>query len=408
MSDAQLPSFSAKALAAPAIFFPQYDTPPRYDFDQGMPDPATYPLKDLDACAHKVLTEQGIAACGYFGAAGRSEMIYGYAGLRDSIAAWVGKRDKLTLDRNSVMLMNGSAAGLSMIANALVGPGDGAIVESTTFPYMASFLENTGATVLRAAVDGEGMVIADAERRLQEMKERGLTPKLIYTIPTFHVPTGVLMPLARRQQLLDLARRWNVYVVEDNCYNELWYDRPTPPTLLSLEPGGRVIQSDSFSKMLAPGLRTGWVVAAPEVAGMIGRMRPDLGVSQFTSHVVTAWMADGHLDAHLQQVRPRYRRKRDVAADALRRHCGDFVKFTVPQGGIFFWLELAPGIDGQKVRETLLREGVACRPGERFSGATAENGYLRMSFLQVEEEEIERGVALLGKAFEACLRRLPR
>ncbi|MDB5860149.1 MAG: PLP-dependent aminotransferase family protein, partial [Ramlibacter sp.] len=376
--------------------------PPRYDFDQGMPDPATYPLEELQRCADKVLKTQGRAACGYFGAAGRSEMIYGYAGLRDSIAAWVNKRDKLGLDRKNIMLMNGSAAGLSMIANALVGPGDGAIVESTTFPYMATFLENTGATVLRAAVDNEGMVVADAERRLQEMKERGLTPKLIYTIPTFHVPTGVLMPLARRQQLLELARRWNVYVVEDNCYNELWYDQPTPPTLLSLEPGGRVIQSDSFSKMLAPGLRTGWVVAAPEVAGMIGRMRPDLGVSQFTSHVVDVWMANGRLDAHLDRVRPLYRRKRDVAADALRRHCGEFVKFSVPQGGIFFWLELAPGIDGQKVRETLLRDGVACRPGERFAGATAVNGYLRMSFLQVEEAEIERGVALLGQAFAAA------
>lgn len=402
MTPNALPPFSAKALAAPAVFFPQYDTPPRYDFDQGMPDPATYPLKDLEACAIQVLQTQGRAACGYFGAAGRSEMIFGYAGLRDSIAAWVNKRDKLALDRKNIMLMNGSAAGLSMIANALVGPGDGAIVESTTFPYMATFLETTGATVLRAAVDSEGMVVADAERRLQEMKERGLTPKLIYTIPTFHVPTGVLMPLARRQQLLELARRWNVYVVEDNCYNELWYDQPTPPTLLSLEPGGRVIQSDSFSKMLAPGLRTGWVVASHDVAAMIGRMRPDLGVSQFTSHIVDAWMANGRLDAHLDRVRPIYKHKRDVAADALRRHCGDFVKFTVPQGGIFFWLELAKGIDGEKVRETLLREGVACRPGERFAGATAENGYLRMSFLQVEEAEIERGVALLGQAFAAA------
>ncbi len=404
MPPSSLPSFSAKALNAPAVYFPQYDTPPRYDFDQGMPDPATYPLAELEACARQVLQTQGSAACGYFGQAGRSEMVYGYAGLRDRIAAWVGRRDRLALDRNNILLMNGSSAGLSMIASALAGPGGGAIVESTTFPYMATFLEGTGATVLRAAVDGQGMVIADAERCLQEMKARGLTPKVIYTIPTFHVPTGVLMPLARRRELLELARRWNVFVVEDNCYHELWYDEPTPPTLLSMEPGGRVIQSDSFSKMLAPGLRTGWVVAAPEVAAMIGRLRPDLGVSQFTSHVIDAWMAGERLDAHLQRVRPIYKRKRDVAAAALRRHCSGFVTFSVPQGGIFFWLELAREVDGRKVREALLRDGVACRPGERFAGATADNGYLRMSFLQVEEAEIERGVALLGKAFAAATR----
>jgi len=225
---------------------------------------------------------------------------------------------------------------------------------------------------------------------------------VIYTIPTFHVPTGVLMPLQRRKQLLDLANRWNVFVVEDNCYNELWYDQPTPPTLLSLDDSGRVIQSDSFSKMLAPGLRTGWVVADAPVAAMVGRMRPDLGVSQFTSHVLDAWMGDGRLDDHLERVRPLYRRKRDVAAAALQRHCESAVRFSVPQGGIFFWLELTRGIDGAGVRELLLRDGVACRPGERFAGATAPNGYLRMSFLQVTEDEIERGVALLGQALSAA------
>lgn len=397
-----LPPFSARALAAPAVYFPQYDTPPRYDFDQGMPDPSTYPLEELQAATAAVLQQRGRAACGYFGVAGRSEMIYGYAGLRDQIAGWVGRRDKRPLNRKNIILMNGSAAGLSMVANALVGPGEGALVESTTFPYMATYLENTGATVLRAAVDGQGMVVEDAERRLHEMQEKGIRPKLIYTIPTFHVPTGVLMPLERRQQLLDLARRWNLYVVEDNCYNELWYDAPTPPTLLSLDTDGRVIQSDSFSKMLAPGLRTGWVVATEAVASMVGRMRPDLGVSQFTSHVIEAWMSDGRLDAHLDKVRPIYRRKRDVAADALRRHCGPFVRFQTPGGGIFFWLELTAGVDGQKVRDLLLRDGVACRPGERFAGASAANGYLRMSFLQVEDAEIERGVALLGQAFEAA------
>lgn len=397
-----LPPFSARALAAPAVYFPQYDTPPRYDFDQGMPDPSTYPLEELQAATAAVLQQRGRAACGYFGAAGRSEMIYGYAGLRDQIAGWVGRRDKRPLNRKNIILMNGSAAGLSMVANALVGPGEGALVESTTFPYMATYLENTGATVLRASVDGQGMVVEDAERRLHEMQEKGIQPKLIYTIPTFHVPTGVLMPLERRQQLLDLARRWNLYVVEDNCYNELWYDAPTPPTLLSLDTDGRVIQSDSFSKMLAPGLRTGWVVATEAVAAMVGRMRPDLGVSQFTSHVIEAWMSDGRLDAHLDKVRPIYRRKRDVAAAALRRHCGPFVRFQTPGGGIFFWLELTAGIDGQKVRDLLLRDGVACRPGERFAGASAANGYLRMSFLQVEDAEIERGVALLGQAFEAA------
>ena len=140
-----------------------------------MPDPATYPLDDLQACAARVLETQGRAACGYFGAAGCSEMVYGNAGLRGSIDAWVGKRDGLALDRSNVMLMNGSAAGLSMVANALAGSDEGDVVEATTFPYMATYLETTGATVLRAAVDEDGMVIDDAELRLQEMKERGIT-----------------------------------------------------------------------------------------------------------------------------------------------------------------------------------------------------------------------------------------
>ena len=392
------PFFAARVASAPASVFPQYDVPPRYDFDQGMPDPATYPLGELESYAKKVLEKDGLASCGYFGAAGRSEMQYGFLGLRQQIANWIARRDGRTLLDKGVLLANGSSAGLSLIANAFLGPGDGAVVEVTTFPYMRMFMESTGATIFTAPVDEHGLDVDAVALRLKQMQDVGLKPKMIYAIPTFHVPTGVLMPLERRKKLLALAQKWNVLLVEDNCYYEMWYDAPPPPTLFSMDDSGLVIQSDSFSKMLAPGVRTGWVAGAPEAIQALARIRQDLGVGQFITHVLASWMADNKLAPHLDAIRPRYRHKRDAAHAALQKHCAKFVTYRKPEGGIFFWLELAPGIDVAAVRERALQQGVACRPGEKFGSDPDGKGYLRMSFLQVPEEEIERGVAVLGKA----------
>lgn len=387
---------------APPVYFPPPPDWIKYNFDQGTPAPEIYPLEDLRRYAAAVLDKFGADALGYYAGNHYDEMSYGYAGLRAQIAARIERRDGKTLGVDGVMLVNGSAQGIALVAHAFLDAGDGVVVEASSFPYAVGYFRAAGATVMTAPVDADGMDIDAVEARLREMRSRGIRPKLIYTIPTFQVPTGTTLPLERRLRLLALAKAWNVLILEDNCYYELRYDGENLPTLFSLDDSGLVLQSDSFSKMLAPGLRMAWLAGAPEAMRAVATVREDLGVSQWTARMLEAYLADGRLDPHLDRVRVLYRRKRDVALRALREHCAGLVSFEIPAGGIYFWLRLADDVDAEQVRLRMIDEGVACRPGERFMDDDSAAQFLRVAFLQVPEQEVERGIAALGRALAAA------
>lgn len=392
------------ARAAPRPHFAQPPDTITYNFEQGAPAPEIYPLESLEKYATKVLTEDGIACCDYTGAAGAAEMTFGYRGLRESIAERISARDSRHRTADEVMLVNGSAHGLSLLARTLLGPHDGAIVEASSFPYMLGYMETAKATLGYVPIDSHGMVVDALPDAIERLQNDGFRPKLIYTIPTFQVPTGTLLPLERRLQLLDIAERYDLLVIEDNCYYELYYDEKPPPTLLSLDRSGRVIQSDSFSKILAPGLRMGWLAGPEDMLAAAGSVRQDLGVSQLVAHLVDAYLRGGDLDPHLERVRRAYTAKRDRALAALQEHCSQRARFDIPRGGIYFWLELSPGLDVDQLRIMLESEGVACRPGERFSGDAARRGFLRVAFLHVPMAEIDRGISALGRALAASAR----
>ena len=195
------------------------------------------------------------------------------------------------------MLFNGSAQGLATLAATFCEPGDGVVVEALSFPFMVGYLAATGAEMTTVPVDDDGMDVDALEKAFDTFEERGIRPKLVLTIPTYQVPTGTCMPLRRREQLVDLIGRRGVVVVEDNCYYDIHYEKPPPPTLLSLDVSGLVVQSDSFSKILAPGLRMGWVAGIPEALAAVATARQDLGVSQWLARALELYVGDGRLDA---------------------------------------------------------------------------------------------------------------
>lgn len=389
-------SARANALLDNEFPFEEPKTPVRWNFDQGTPAPELYPLDDLKAYVAKAVETDGILTCEYFGPAGYEEMTYGYAGLRSIVAERTGRRDGRPLTKANIMLVNGSAHGLSLIAQAYVGDGDGVVAENLSFPFMIDYIGRTGATVAPVPVDRDGMVVDEVPKALQSLVDRGLKPKMIYTIPSFQVPTGTCLPLERRQRLLQIAQEWGVMIVEDNCYHELYFDTPPPPTLFSMDDTGLVMQSDSFSKVMAPGLRLGWVNGTPEALAPVAAVRQDLGSSQLLSHALSLYLADGKLEERLSMLRPKYLRKRNLTLAALEKHCTDHVSFGVPEGGIYFWLEVDPAVDCAEVSRKLSAEGIACRPGERFTDDPAGKQFFRLSFLHVGEDEIERGIEKFG------------
>jgi 2-aminoadipate transaminase len=201
-------------------------------------------------------------------------------------------------------------------------------------------------------------------------------------------------------------------VLEDNCYYEFAYDDAPPPTLLALDESGFVLQSDSFSKYVAPGLRMAWLAGPRSAIEAVGRVRQDFAVSQLLARALVRFVERGHFDAHLDELRVAYRRKRDVTAAALRAHCGPLVRFAEPAGGFYFWLEIAAEVDWDAARAALATRGIAFRPGDHFVTAatsTADGApaarYVRISPMQVPETDIERGIAALGDALrEAVIR----
>ena len=396
--------YSERVKSAPGAYFPAPATPPVYDFSAGDPPPETFPLEELKEYLAKAMDRLGTRLAQYQPTR-RQDMTRGDPALRERLAGRVESRDgRAGMDADWIMLVNGSSEGLGLVAKAFLGPGDGVVAEASTFPYMVGYMQATGASVATVPVDSDGMVVDAIEDRLRGFEAADVRPKLIYVIPSFHVPTGTLMPLERREKLVALAQKWNVILVEDNAYYEQYFDEPPPRTLFSLDDTGLVVQTETFGKMLAPGLRLGYVTGVPEAMRALDAVREDLGVNLLVPALLDAYIADGKLDAHMQRVREMGRRKRNVALAALREHCGRWVEFEVPRGGIYFWLKLSPEIDADKLTERMGAEGISCRAGEGFTGDDSGAGYLRMSFQQESVEGIERGVRILGRALEASVK----
>ncbi len=374
------------------------------NFDQGLPDPALFPVDDLRDALVATLDEDGEQALRYFGLGGPSEMRYGHTGLRAALAERLARRDGRSLDAAGVTLVNGSTDGLALAANAFLGPGDGGIVEAATYPHTRRFMAATGATIHAAPIDEDGLVVDALPAILDRMRGDGVIPKLVYTIPTFHAPTGTVLSPRRRQALVALAAEQHFVVLEDNCYHGFAYDEPPPPTLRAYDDAGLVVQSDSFSKYVAPGLRMAWLAGHPAAIDAVVRVRQDFAVSPLLARALERYLAAGAFDRHVEHLRLRYRTKRDLTAAALRAHCGAFVTFREPRGGFYFWLRISPRVDWDHARRALAAQGVAFRSGARFVDDEADGCFVRISPIPVPDADIEVGIAALGRALQAATR----
>lgn len=406
---------TAAVLDGPPLKVPVPPVPIRFNFDAGYPAPEALPLARLGELAAEVLDDP--AALGYVsmryaadgepiyheeGFDGRAEMGLGNTDLRTELAGWIGRRQGVEgLDSSNFILTSGASQAIALATAALVNPGEGAIVESLTFAWAFRSLRMRGADVRMADLDEGGLVIESLERRLAEFRDDGVRPKLVYTIPTYQLPTGTVMPLERRLRLLELAADWDLVVIEDAIYSDLGFDGPEPPpTLLSLDTEGRVLQAHAFSKIVATGLRLGWMCGQPELIAALGTVREDLGASQWLSRIMCRYMQEGELDPQIERAASIYRTKRNLAVECLRAACGELVSFEAPNGGIFMWVTLDPGVDFKRAQRSAALKGVAVREADAFSflSDTGPTRHFRLSFGHGSETEIRAGIALLGES----------
>lgn len=300
-----------------------------------------------------------------------------------------------------VTITTGGMQGLDLACKLFIDPGDLVVVEGPTYTNGNATALSYGADLLEASLDENGLVV----EALPDLVARaGRTPKAIYTIPNFQNPSGVTLSLRRREQLLELAAQWGTVIIDDDPYGLLRFENSPIPALNELDPGNPLIFSvRTFSKILAPGLRVGWVDADPSLQPLLinAKQAMDTCTSVPAQRTVTEFLAGGHLQPHLDRVLSLYHERKNAMRAALDRHFGDTVRATDPDGGFFLWVTFAdPAIDTQALFETALAEGVAYIPGPAFSVNGNFHDALRLCFATSTPERIDEGVARLKRAVD--------
>jgi 2-aminoadipate transaminase len=365
----------------------------------GQPDPATLPRQELVEIVSEVLLgDDGAQALMYGDAAG-------YLGLREAIAEKLHRSEGLDVSPDEVLIVNGSNHGLAVVAQAFVNPGDVAIVESPTFMGGLRPLRQLQARIEMVPLDDHGVRVDALEEKLRSLRAAGTPAKLFYTIPNFHNPAGVDLPLERRRRLVDLSEEYNFVTLEDDAYGELRFSGEPLPALFKLAPSGRVLRSATLSKILAAGLRIGYVTAPKEVLARLSSLKLDGGASPFTNRVATRWMQRSH-DRHVRQLIDVYQQKRDALIRGLERgfegHEELKPEWLVPQGGFFLWLHLPPQVDSAKVAHEASGRGVGYVPGTAFFADGSGKEFIRLAWSMLSTADLETAGGLVAEAVKAA------
>jgi len=374
-------------------------------FAGGLPAPELFPIARFQEACRRVLAEKASFALQY----GTTE---GYAPLRELIAGNMA-RYGIVAGVENVLITSGSQQALDLIGKLLVNRGDRVLVEAPTYLGALQAFDIYGAEYVSVPIDADGL----QTELLDEALRSG--PKFMYVLPNFQNPGGVTLSEGRRHELVLLADKYGIPIIEDDPYGQLRYEGEHLPALvvvdrenLQRDDGyrlGNVIYLSTFSKTLAPGLRLGWIVAPAEVIGKLVQLKQgaDLHTSTFTQAVAYEVARDGFLDEHVRTIRQVYRQRRDAMLSALQEFFPPEVTWTHPAGGLFLWVTLPEGMDCQALFEVALRENVAFVPGGCFyAGSDEGRRHMRLNFSCAQPEQIREGIRRLAVAVRSQMTRL--
>jgi 2-aminoadipate transaminase len=360
-------------------------------FAGGLPSAHTFPVEAFAQACAKVLRDDGRAALQY----AASE---GYGPLREAVAAQM----PWPVAASQVLITTGSQQGLDLVGKVLIDSGSRVLVETPTYLGALQAFAPMEPEVTGLACDAEGLEV-DA------LAAHAPGARLLYALPNFQNPTGRTMSEARRAAVITAAAAAGLPIVEDNPYGDLWFDQPPPAPLTARNPDG-CIYLGSFSKVLSPGLRLGYLIAPAAVAPKLlqAKQAADLHTPGFNQRIVAEVLRDGFLQRHVPTIRDLYRRQRDAMLAALTRELAALgVSWNSPQGGMFLWARLPEGLDAAQLLPLAVARGVAFVPGAPFYAAAPDPRALRLSFVTATPAEIDRGVAALADAVRAALQGRP-
>jgi len=391
-----------------ALFRPDLPAPaaapftafPAYNFVGGHNDASSVPVAALTAAATRIIAREGASLATY----GLNSGPQGYRPLRDFIASWMQDCAGLQDSADEILITSGSLQALDLVNQLLVGPEDMVIAEEATYGGALTRLARLGVPYIGVRLDGDGIDMTHLETLLEAQKATDRPVKFIYTIPTVQNPTGGVMPVQRRRQLLDLAARYNCLIFEDDCYADLLWSGTRPPALRALDAEAakaegrpnRVIYCGSFSKSVAPALRIGFIMADWPVLAQLLPLKTDAGTGALDQMVLAEFCKD-HFADHVTLLRARLKAKCDTMIQALEEHFGTSAEIAAPLGGIFVWITLPEGVNTTQLAATAGEEGIAINPGAEWTvdGGVNRNR-MRLCFGNPEEPEIREGIARLA------------
>lgn len=308
--------------------------------------------------------------------------------------------EKMSVDGEEIIVTTGGQQAIDLITKTFVDPGDTVICEAPTYPGAVPVFSSYEAKVIQIEVDSEGMRVDELEETLTRLDREGRRPKFIYTVPTFQNPAGVTLSLARRKRLIEIASQREILLLEDNPYGFLRYEGKPLPPLYKLDREGFVLYIGTFSKILSPGIRIGWVVAPGPVLEKInlGKQAADLCTSSLTQFMVHGFFADRAWKPYVENVSKLYRKRRDCMLEALEEHFPEGSEWTKPHGGLFIWATLPDFIDSEDLLAKALTANVAFVPGSAaYVDDSRGRSSMRLNFSSSTEEVIEEGVRRIGK-----------
>lgn len=364
------------------------EKPEIISFAGGLPSAQTFPVEALQAACERLFADAPAAALQYAPSEGLQPL-----------RQWVA--EKHGVDVANVLITTGSQQALDLLAKVFIDPGSKVLVEAPTYLGALQAFSLSEPAYAEVPTDDQGL----QPEALTEALAAGA--RFLYTIPNFQNPTGRRLPLERRKELVARAGELGVLLVEDNPYGELRYSGSPLPSLHSLNPGG-VIYMGSFSKVLAPGLRLGYMLAPPAIHAKLvqAKQASDLHTPSFTQRVAYEVLKTGMLDSHIASVCDLYGKHCAAMLDALSRHMPEGVRWSRPEGGMFIWVELPAAIDTMALLEEAVARNVAFVPGAPFYAITPRNNTLRLAFVTVPPQKIEEGIARLGELVASHLRAL--
>lgn len=363
-------------------------------FAGGLPNPKSFPIKDLEGVVLSVLENHGERALQYGTTQGLFE-------LREVIAERSSKIG-IQVSPDEVIITSGSQQALDTVGKMFLNPGDTALVGLPTYLGGINAFRSYESNLTGIPLDKDGMKIDILEETIKKLVADDNLPKFIYVVPTFQNPAGVVMPESRRKQLIDIANEYDLIIVEDDPYSNIRFDIPPVKPIKAFDDEGRVIYMSTFSKILSPGFRIAWTIT-PEVLTrkmIICKQALDLCTNTFTQFIANEFIRSGSLDLHIMKICEMYKPKRDIMINAIENYFPEGYICNKPKGGMFAWATIPEGIDTEIMFLDAIKEKVAYVHGKAFHVNGGGGRSMRLNFSYASNEQIEEGIKRLGKVIK--------